>query len=221
MSWPPSYPRVPHLPPAPTATRDDLVLDATATAALLNGPVVVEEKLDGANAMLWLADGQVRAATRGGPDARDRGGQLGPLRAWAAQHAEGLRDVLSIESVVYAEWMWLRHSVPYDTLPDHLVAFDLFSSGGGFASVAERDRAFARAGLLTPPSVFSGVLGARERLDALLSTSRYGVGPAEGLIVRSAGPERGAPRLAKIVSREFEPRPDSSWRERSERNVVA
>lgn len=220
MRSPPSYPRVAHVPPAPAATRDDLVLDEGSLRALLAQPVVVEEKLDGANVMLWVEDDVVHAATRGGPGARDRSGQLGPLRAWVAERAPSLRGLLTNGWILYGEWMWLRHSVRYDALPELLIGLDLCSPDTGFASLVERDRTLARAGLVPPPRLFDGVLRTRRRLDELLATSRYGDDRAEGLIVRPVDATRAGVRLAKVVAPAFVGRTDESWRGQRERNAV-
>ncbi len=220
MTWPPQYPRVPHLPPAPEATRDDLVLDRRATSALLAERVVVEEKLDGANVMLWLDRDAVKAATRGGPGARDRGAQLGPLRAWAAGRIDTLRPLLADRRVLYGEWMWLTHSIAYDALPDSFIGLDLLSPETGFATLATRDQALDSAGLVSPPRLFTGVLGTRERLDELLATSRYGGHRAEGLIIRPTAPGSRV-RVAKVVGERFERRSDESWRRDRQRNALA
>jgi hypothetical protein len=218
VSWPPPYPRIPHLPPAPAATRDDLTLDNTTAQDLLSRDVVVEEKLDGASVMLWMDGGRVEVATRGGPGAQDRAGQLGPLRAWTARRAEQLGILLAGDRVLYAEWMWLTHSVAYDSLPDHLIGLDLYS-GAGFAPIGERDAAFSGAAVAPPPRIFEGILGRRERVDELLGGSRFGRGAAEGLIIRStgAGDER---RLAKVVLASLTRRSDASWRRIRERNAL-
>ena len=83
MIEPPKYPRTPYL------WRDDgraeNVVPPGEREAWFRTPVVVEEKLDGANVSLWLDDGQLRVASRGGAEAMDRAGQLGRLRAWGAQ----------------------------------------------------------------------------------------------------------------------------------------
>lgn len=220
MSRLPPYPRIPHLPPAPAATRDDLTLRGTAAQRLLTQAVVVEEKLDGANVMLWMEGGRMEVATRGGPGAQDRAGQLGPLRAWAAARIEQLGQLLAGGRVLYAEWMWLTHSVAYDALPDHLIGLDLYSSREGFTTVADRDAAFASADITRPPRIFQGVLGGRPRVDELLGGSRFGRGAAEGLIIRATGPDAD-PRLAKVVLASFALRSDSSWRGARERNVVS
>jgi hypothetical protein len=71
----------------------------------------VEEKLDGANVVLWLEDnGRIECALRSGPGSMDRAGQLGPLRAWEAAHDEPLRYALSAGyRALHAEWLF---SVP-------------------------------------------------------------------------------------------------------------
>lgn len=223
MTWPPPYPRVPHLAPPPAAVRDDLVVNEDSARALLSEPVVVEEKLDGANVMLWLDADRVQCATRGGPGARDRARQLGPLRAWASRRDSQLRALLSAERVLYGEWLWLTHSRTYDALPDHLVGFDVYSWDEGFAPPAERDRALADAGVATPPRLFTGVLQARRRLDELLGSSRYGSMQAEGVVVRLTTPREGVPRLAKVVAPGFERRPDDEWRtpRKTQRNALS
>lgn len=219
MTWPPPYPRIAHLPPAPKASRDDLVLDGPSAARLLAEPVIVEEKLDGASVVLWREGDQVQAATRGGPDARDRAGQLGPLRAWVAGRADPLHSLLAGGRVLYGEWLWLRHGVSYDALPDFLIGLDLRLEDGTFAPPAGRDRALAQARVHVPPRLFSGVLGGRHRLDELMTRSRLGGDLAEGAVVRL---ERSgqSPRLAKVVSRTFAARTDDSWRVESPRNSV-
>ena len=66
----PHFFRFPHTPHiawlAPGCPRDDKVLSTAEATALLAGPVVLEEKLDGANLGFSVApDGRVRAQNRG------------------------------------------------------------------------------------------------------------------------------------------------------------
>lgn len=70
MPWvrcgvPPPYPRIPHLVRG-RGTSDDVVLPGAEVAALLGRPVLVEEKLDGAN-----VDRRLRAAGEGPEPSRD------------------------------------------------------------------------------------------------------------------------------------------------------
>lgn len=216
----PPYPRIPHIAPHPAATRDDLVLDDAERAALLAGPVHVEEKLDGANVMLWIEDHAVQVASRGGPGAIDRAGQLGRLRAWASERADALRRLLADGRVLYAEWLLLTHSIRYDRLPDYLLGLDLWSPDAGFASVSARDRALAAAGIAVPAARFAGMVPDLAALDRLIGRSAYRAGEAEGVVVRALDPLEGRPRIAKRLAPSFVRRDDHAWRRGRPLNVL-
>ena len=205
---PPPFPRVGHLVPG-RGSRDDVALDAAAVQALVGGGLVVEEKLDGANVSLWLEDGLVACGLRSGPGAMDRAGQLGPLRAWIAQHDEALRQALADYEAVYAEWLLLSHSVAYDRLPSYLVVLDLWRPDG-FAIPDERNRVCAVAGLPTPPEVWRGVPGSVAAIEERLGRSTFGPEPMEGLVVRTF--DGRPPRLAKLLRRGFDQLADAEWK---------
>lgn len=218
MNAPPAYPRIPHLVGG-RGTSDDVTLAAAEAASLLAEPVLVEEKVDGANVALWVEDGRVEVALRAGPGAMDRAGQLGPLRAWAATHDADLRRALGDgDTALYAEWLLLRHSSAYDRLPSYLVALDLWRPGTGLLPLEERDRACGEAGLTTPPHVWRGVAGTVEAVERLLGQSAWGPGPAEGLVVRS--PSVPA-RRAKLVPVAFRRLSDDEWRRGRPHNRLA
>lgn len=181
---PPAYPRIPYLWPTDSATSGDRVVPFADRAAWLRRPVVVEEKLDGANVCIWWEGNGLQVAGRGGPGAMDRGGQLGPLRARVAEEYEVLRPMLEKGLVVYAEWLWLTHTVEYDRLPDHLVVLDVLLTGAGFAPVHERDELCRLAGLVVPPRLFSGVLRTEYAVAGLLGPSTVGATLMEGIVLR-------------------------------------
>ena len=202
------YPRVAHLV-AGRGSRNDTVLSAGESRTLLSGPVVVEEKLDGANVVLWADGGRVQCATRGGAGAIDRAGQLGPLRAWAAEHADALRQVVDGSAALYGEWLLLTHTVAYDRLPSYLVVLDLLLADGTWAGVDDRNHRCSAAGLETPPELHRGMLADVDAAEGLLGPSRVGDVMAEGVVVRALGGQ--APRLAKLVRSGFRPLSDDDW----------
>lgn len=205
IGGPPPYPRTPHLWPT-TQHPSRLVLSPVEAERWLHEPVIVEEKLDGANVSLWWDDG-VRVASRGGLGSMDRAGQLGRLRALTAERTETLRGLLADGWVLYAEWLWLRHGVAYDRLPDWLVALDLWHPKRGFADVVTRDGRCAAAGVPLPPRLFDGVLGQRQTVLSLLAASHFSsTDPAEGLILRSRDGRR-----CKVVTSGFSQRDDHTW----------
>lgn len=166
-----------------TAADDDIFV--TFDQPWFTGEVVVEEKLDGANVAVWYSDdGRLDVATRGGPGAMDRGGQLGRLRAWVAARHDALVSLLGGELRLYGEWMWRRHTIRYTRLPDWLLCIDLQRADGTRLSAAERARRCAPAGVHVAPVLFRGVLGDRRHLQALCGQSTFGDEPMEGMILR-------------------------------------
>lgn len=218
MSPPPPYPRIPHLVPGRGA-RDDLVLGPEDMSDLLSHEVVVEEKLDGANVVLWVEDGILRPALRGGAGTADRAGQLGPLRAWVAQRADAVAELLGEGLALYAEWLYLAHTLTYDRLASLLCALDLRRPDGIFLSVESRDQRCAAVGLEVPPELWRGVPAGLATVERLLGPSRYGPDPAEGVVVRSTG--GSGPRMAKLIRPNFAPLSDEHWRAGRPRNRLA
>lgn len=198
------YPRTPYLE-APPALSDAWVVPDPGS--WFRRRVVVEEKLDGANVTLWLdRDHRPRGAGRSGPTGRDRAGQFGRLRAWIAENDLRVRCLLGTDRLVFGEWLWLTHSVPYDRLPDYFVVLDV-TSGEGWCPISERDEFAKAANLPVPPRLFEGVLGNRGALTALVTTSQYGSKLAEGVVLRDT--QTG--ERCKWVSPTFVQADDSSW----------
>lgn len=186
----PSYPRTPYLWAAGAITRGDRVLAPAEILDWLLHPVAVEEKLDGANVSISWERSQLQVASRGGPDAMDRGGQLGPLRSRVNAGYRQLQPLLENGLVLYAEWLWLTHTVRYDQLVDHLVVLDFWHPDEGFVDLRERDRLSRAYELVVPPRLFDGVLGAEDALVTLMGRSRLGSELMEGVVLRREDGQR-------------------------------
>ncbi len=212
---PPPYPRIPYLFSPPDGQTGERLVPVSLRDSWFGVDLLVEEKLDGANVTLWLQDGVVQVASRGGQDAMDRAGQLGPLRAWASERYEALSGVMQDGSALYGEWLWLRHGAFYDALPDWLVLLDTWHPDRGFLGTAERDRIALTAGLLVPPVRFQGVLGGPEDLVRLFGTSTFSSSQAEGLILRRSDGER-----CKVVDPSWQRADDAAFGRR-DRNRLA
>lgn len=141
----------------------------------------------------------------------DRAGQLGPLRAWAAERAAQLGQLLGTELALYGEWLWLEHSMTYHALPDHLIVLDLWSPSRGFLDATERGARAGEAGLSTPPLLLEGVAGSRRALDELTRRSRWGRGHAEGAVLRRDHADGSFDRC-KWIRDDFVRRSDAQWR---------
>jgi hypothetical protein len=206
------YPRVPHLKPG-RGTRDDLVLGAAQVRSMLAREVVVEEKIDGANVSVWWDGGWIQCALRSGEGAIDRGGQLGPLRAYLAEHAERLRPLFVGDRTLIAEWMWFSHGIVYDALPAWLMGLDLVQANGRWCGVDERDELFDRVGVVGPPVLHRGGVNGLAALEAMVVTSAFSSELMEGVVVRPVN--ESEPRVAKLVRSGFQRLADERWGRRN------
>lgn len=206
---------MPHLLAPQGQVGDDRVLDEAQRRLWLRREVRVEEKLDGANVVLWLTGGEVRSELRAGAGSRDRAGQRGPLRQWAWQHAEALHAVLAGGLALYAEWLWFEHGTSYDALPDWLVGLDLWHPEVGLLPAHERDERLHAVDLVTPPVVATTRLGSVAAALALLGPSAFSSDgePAEGLVLREGSGER-----CKLVRPGYRQRADAEWASGPRRN---
>lgn len=214
---PPPYPRTPRLD---ADDADDLAVDPHERMNWLRRPCRVEEKIDGANVRIWRAGLTFDVATRGGPDAMDRAGQLGRLRAWVADRHDALDRLLVGDRALYGEWLWLTHSVAYDRLPDLLVVLDLWAPESGFIGATERDRCCANTGFSVPPHLDQGPVGDVARLEGLTRRSAYRDGPAEGVILRVDHPDGRFDRC-KWVRPGFAQLSDDAWAHARPTNEVS
>jgi hypothetical protein len=119
------YPRTRHLSGS-ELQRDDTP-DTVPFRELAGVHLVVEEKLDGANAAVRFHDGELLLQSRGhflqgGP--RERHFAL--LKTWASCHQGVLREVLGHRYVMFGEWLYAKHTVFYDLLPHYFHEFDVY-----------------------------------------------------------------------------------------------
>lgn len=182
------YPRTPHLEGSRLQPGDEDL--AQAPFERVRGRhLVVEEKLDGANAGISFAPGgELRLQSRGhylagGP--RER--QFTLLKSWAATHAAALREVLTDRFVLFGEWLYARHTVFYDALPHYFLEFDVFDlSTGHFLGTPERRSLLAAAPVRSVPVLAAQAFSNLAELTALVgpsTASSTGV-PMEGLYLK-------------------------------------
>ncbi|PJF45416.1 MAG: DNA ligase, partial [Candidatus Thermofonsia Clade 3 bacterium] len=99
--------------------RDDKVLSRAEAEQLLAEPVVVEEKLDGANLGISLDErGALRLQNRGAWLVPPYAGQFRRLQDWLASHQNRLCAALDQNLIAFGEWCAARHALNYDRLPD-------------------------------------------------------------------------------------------------------
>lgn len=149
--------------------------DSRAAYASLAGRfIVVEEKLDGANAGLSFSEGgELLLQSRGhylAGGGRER--QFSIFKRWAAAHESALVERLGDRYVMYGEWMGKKHSVFYNHLPHLFCEFDIYDRDQQvFLSTAARAALLGAAPVLPVPVLYAGV--APPRLADLTALIRF------------------------------------------------
>lgn len=167
------YPRTRHLESSRLQSGDE-DMNSVAFTQIRNRFLVVEEKLDGANAAIsFTPDGTLRLQSRGhyltgGP--RER--QFGPFKAWAATIKHALFDRIGAQYVVYGEWMYAKHTVFYDALPHYFCEFDILdTTTGEFLSTARRAELLSGLPISSVPVLHTGPVSLLSALLAFVGPS--------------------------------------------------
>ncbi|MER6143213.1 RNA ligase family protein [Streptomyces sparsogenes] len=167
------YPRTPHLQGSRLQPGDE-DLAAVPFAEIAGRHLVVEEKLDGANAAIsFTPEGELRLQSRGhfltgGP--RER--HFSPFKAWAALVRDLLWPRLGSRYVLYGEWLYAKHTVYYDALPHYFCEFDVLDRDQGvFLSTVRRGELLEGLPVHSVPVLHTGPLTALGELTALVGPS--------------------------------------------------
>ena len=168
------YPRTRHIEGSRLQVGD--MADDKPIKELSGQPLVVEEKLDGANsAVSFDADGNLLLQSRGHfltGGGRERHFAL--FKTWAAAHAHVLHPVLGHRFVMYGEWMYAKHTVFYDRLPHYFMEFDVLDRDTGlFLSTAARRALLTGLPIMPVPVVYTGEIKSVDQLIRLTRPSPY------------------------------------------------
>lgn len=211
------FPHTPHLAwLGDGSARQDKVLHRIEALEFLSHEVTVEEKLDGANiGISFDAEGELVVQNRGTVLRHGEQQQFQPLWPWIALRQSELRQGLGQNLVLFGEWCFAVHSVRYNSLPDYLIAFDVFDAlHKRFWSTNRRNDWASQYGIETAPQLKRGRFELCE-LEAILLNlkSAYGSERVEGLYLRWDEGEWLGGR-AKLVRAEFVQAIGEHWSKR-------
>ena len=211
------FPHTPHLVwLGPGQPRDDKVMTEQERREFLAEPLIVEEKVDGANIGFSVGeDGDLRIQNRGSWIARDRvPPQFKSLFRWADLRRDTLIEHLGHQFILFGEWCYAVHSIRYTQLPDWFLAFDLFDRTRKTFVATDARNVFARSvNLQVVPRLGIG-RQTFESLKSLLGHSVLGAARGEGLYLRASSAVVPFTR-AKLVTPEFTQAIGEHWSRRS------
>lgn len=207
-----SYPRTRHIKGS-NFQKGDHDLKAISIDEIVGKNLIIEEKMDGAQAGISFEDGKLMLQSRGhyltgGP--RER--QFGLLKQWATSITTELYCALSERYVMFGENMFAKHTVFYDNLPHYFMEFDVYDKETKqFLSTDARLDLFKSAGvekLICPVKVVS--VGEFDRLtdltDLVVESNFITENRDQNLIIsaQSAGVSEESALAHTDLSREME-----------------
>ena len=172
------YPRTRHLQGSRLQEGDE-GLGQIPFSEILGKYIVIEEKIDGANsAISFNGKGELLLQSRGhylgeGGGKSERHYNL--MKQWASSNSDLFYSVLSDRYIMYGEWMYAKHTVFYDALPDYFMEFDIFDRERGiFLDTDSRRTLTDKIGIIHSVPVLSrGVFASKEEILTLMGNSNF------------------------------------------------
>jgi hypothetical protein len=169
------YPRTRHIEGSRLGPGDE-DLEAAPFSDIAGRFLVVEEKMDGANAAISFdGEGTLWLQSRGHfltGGAREK--HFNTLKPWAHANADALRERLGDRFVMYGEWLYAKHTVYYDALPHHFLEFDVLDTVERvFLSTARRRELLAGAPVASVPVLAERAFTRKDALVALVGPSAF------------------------------------------------
>ncbi|KDR85813.1 hypothetical protein GALMADRAFT_234907 [Galerina marginata CBS 339.88] len=190
------FPRTPHLINLGAASSDDVHTDVSSfanVATAARGCVVITEKIDGANMGFSLSStGDILVQNRSHYVNSATHEQFKKLRLWLDRHEEDLRSILARDPyfleryILYGEWTYATHSIPYTHLPDYFIAYDLFDrSTGAWADTKTLHNLLEATTIASVPLIRQGDMPTdTELLQMIQQPSAFYEGRVEGVYVK-------------------------------------
>lgn len=130
----PEYPRIPHLDKRiSNMTHDDIQVESKIQFPFTGW---VQEKLDGANmGFSWTSGPVIRNRNnilKKGYIKKETPAKLQFRSSWNWLHAHNkdiqkIKDIWQGDITIYGEFLYAKHSIFYDNLPDLFIAYDIYS----------------------------------------------------------------------------------------------
>lgn len=182
------YPRTRHLESS-RLQKGDEDLTQVRFSEIAGKRIVIEEKMDGANAGVSFDEaGKLHLQSRGhflvgGP--RERHWDM--FKRWATYHESKLLDVLEDRYIMYGEWMYAKHTVYYDLLPHYFLEFDVYDKKEEkFLSTAARRILLKSSPVRSVFVLYEGIISDLDELKAYVTRSYFKTGNWKNNLAKTA-----------------------------------
>jgi protein-tyrosine phosphatase/predicted kinase len=199
------FPRTPHFIDLGGTTRDDLVISEKNVNEFYKSPeVLIEEKIDGANLGISLIDNEIKIQNRSHYINNKSHSQFQLINNWISKKYDSLMKILNENRIIYGEWVFAKHSIYYDKLPDLFIVFDIYDRlEERFFSRNRLEKTLADTDLFWVPLIFKGRLKNVNLYNLIEEYSEFSSNyRREGIYLRLNTPKWLIKR-AKIVRSDF------------------
>jgi len=186
------FPRTPHLLDLGAATSDDITTDIPVLPD--RGNVVITEKVDGSNMGFSLSSDRQKIIVQNRSHFVNSSTheQFKKLDLWVERHREDLFKVLDRDEhfperyVLFGEWLYATHSIPYTHLPDRFMAFDIYDrSTEVWLCRKTLSALLSSTSIMLVPVVHEGKMPSDSELRRMIQQpSEYYDGRVEGIYIK-------------------------------------
>jgi len=182
------FPRTRHLVNLGAASRDDLMVNNKTEYFADGQEIQICEKVDGAQMGLSVDENyKIKAQNRSHYVTSQSASQFKPLDKWIYQHQEALYQILDPDHILFGEWLYAKHSIAYNKLPDYFMAYDLFNKvEGKFYNRDILEEKVKGTNIVLVREIFRGKIKKEQDILAMLKMeSAYATeGKLEGVYVK-------------------------------------
>ncbi|KAL9650038.1 hypothetical protein ABK040_003156 [Willaertia magna] len=223
------FPSTPHLfITSSNVSRDDLHLDEYDAKDFYSTNyfpyLTLEEKIDGSNIGISLDPETMKfkCQNRSHFITSQSHSQFKTLDNWLNEHSSELYTLLSLNDfqyILFGEWMYAKHSIYYDKLPDTFIAFDIFDKKmGKFLSVEKRNEMLQEncpsISIVKKIEILEGFITKDillKYLDTLYSNYKHEESCLEGIYIRLDGKDGYLEKRCKVVRSDFIQQIEQHW----------
>lgn len=176
---------------------------------LLDGDIVVEEKIDGGIAGISWDHYNFRHLAIGKHNpipTNENSKKFYGFNKWIYDNYEKIQKIPQ-GWIVYGEWLRASHTLFYDLLPDYFITFDLWD-GVRYIDYDSKEKLLGQLGFKMIPAIFKGrVKGVKDIIDMVKKSPYSSKEIMEGVVVKNY--RNGL--MGKFVIRKFDDRIEDHW----------
>lgn len=169
---------------------------------LLEGEVVIEEKIDGGIVGIsWdhSAYKHVAIGKHNPIPTNDNSKKFYGFNKWIYDHYEKIM-LIPYGWTIYGEWMRACHNIAYDKLPDYFMGFDIWD-GRRYIDYSSKEVIFKQFGFEMIPAIHVGKVNGLKDIIKMVKRSAYSsFENMEGIVIKNY--EKSL--MGKFVTREFD-----------------